>query len=1083
MLKRILPLFLLVFLTGFLQGQNKTISDSTFKNLKFRSLGPAFMSGRIADVAIHPQNDNVWFIAVGSGGVWRTQNSGITWDPVFDDQKVYSTGCVTIDPNHPTTVWVGTGENVGGRHISFGDGIYKSLDGGDSWTNMGLKQSEHISEIIVHPENSEVVLVAVQGPLWTPGGERGFYMTADGGKTWTRTLGNDEWTGVTDIALDPTNPDVVYAATWDRHRTVAAFMGGGPGTGLHKSTDGGKTWMQLKKGLPEGNLGKIGLAVSPQKPNVVYAAIERDRRSGEVYRSEDYGLSWKMMSATVSGATGPHYYQELYASPHKFDRLYLMDVRAQVSEDGGKTFTRMPEKHKHSDNHAMAFRTDDPDYLLVGCDGGLYESFDLGQNWRFMANLPLTQYYKVAVDDAVPFYNIYGGTQDNNTQGGPSRTDNVHGIRNADWYVVLYGDGHQPATEPGNPDIMYAEWQQGNLTRIDRTTGEIVYIKPQPGANDPVERFNWDAPILVSPHNTQTLYFASQRLWKSTNRGDSWTAISPDLTQDLERIEQPIMGKKQSWDNAWDIYAMSNYSTITSVSESPQQQGLVYVGTDDGLLQITEDDGGSWRKVPVSELGAPETAFVNDIKADLYDANTVYVCLDNHKFGDYQPYFYKSDDKGKSWKKMTTNLPETTLVWRMVQDHQKKELMFLATEFGIYTSLNGGSTWHELKDGLPTISFRDLAIQKRENDLVGASFGRGFYVLDDYSPLREVTEENLNAEGHLFPIKDALWYIPRPVLGFSGKGSQGASHFVAPNPDFGAVITYHLSQDYPSLSEQRKEAEKKMKDKDIEFPGWEALEKEALEQAPAVFLVIKDKSGKVVRRISAPAKQGLHRIAWDLRYPATDPVRSTKLPDNPDNGPQGFYAAPGTYSATLVKWVDGVSTELGAPQSFEVVRMSRGALKGSTPDATSAFWRELEAINLDLSATNMVVEATKEKVQLMALSLQRSQSAPGDLDKQLHDLNRRLQVMGKQLRGDPRRGEVGEKSLSTIGDRVSVASMGTKNSSYGPTPTHKQSLAIAQQQLEALNKELTEILDSDIPALERALKGVNAPPVKGGGLR
>ena len=1082
MLKYTLPVVLFFGLSLGLMGQNASLSDSTFSNFKFRSIGPAFMSGRIADVAIHPQEDNTWFIAVGSGGVWRTTNSGVTWDPVFDDEKVYSTGCVTIDPNQPATVWVGTGENVGGRHISFGDGIYKSLDGGDSWTNMGLTGSEHISEIIVHPENSAVVYVASQGPLWTSGGQRGFYLTTDGGKSWTRTLGNDEWTGVTDIALDPKNPNVIYAATWDRHRTVAAFMGGGPGSGLHKSTDGGKTWMQLKKGLPKGNLGKIGLAVSPQKSNVVYAAIERDRRSGEVYRSEDFGMTWEMMSATVSGATGPHYYQELYASPHKFDRLYLMDVRAQVSEDGGKTFARMPEKYKHSDNHAMAFRADDPDYLLVGCDGGLYESFDLGKNWRYMANLPLTQYYKVAVDDAVPFYNIYGGTQDNNTQGGPSRTDNVHGIRNADWYVLLYGDGHQPATEPGNPNIVYAEWQQGNLTRVDKTTGEIVYIKPQPAEGDPVERFNWDAPILVSPHDPKTLYFASQRLWESTDRGDSWTPRSPDLTKDLERIEQPIMGKKQSWDNAWDIYAMSNYSTITSISESPKQAGLVYVGTDDGLIQVTEDDGGSWRKIPLSAMGAPATAFVNDIKADLFDANTVYVCLDNHKLGDYKPYFYKSNDRGKTWNKWTRNLPKTSLIWRMVQDHERKDLLFLATEFGLYTSLSGGKEWHHLKGGVPTISFRDLAIQKRENDLVAASFGRGFYVLDDYSPLREVNASSLNAEAHLFPVKDAWWYIPRPVLSFGGeKGSQGASYYVAPNPEFGATITYHLSQDYPSLTKKRKDTEKE--GKGIEFPGWETLEKEKLESAPAVFLLIKDKAGKVIRRIEAPAEKGFHRVAWDLRYPATAPIRSAKVSDKPGEGPKGFLAPPGEYTATLVKVIDGVSTELSSPQSFKVVRLRKGALAGSPLDATAAFWRSIEDIKLELSATNLVVEETKEKLELMALSLSRSQSAPGELDKKLHEVKNRIYLMSKQLKGDPLRKEVGEKSLPTIGDRVSVATMGTERSSYGPTPTHRQSLAIAQKQLKDLKAELDKILGEEIPSLERGLKDAKAPAIKGGGLR
>jgi len=1073
---------LFVFICFNLSAQVSSVSDTTLSAFKFRSLGPAFMSGRIADIAIHPENENVWFIAVGSGGVWRTKNSGITWEPVFDKQKVYSIGCVTIDPNQPTTVWVGTGENVGGRHISFGDGIYKSNDGGSSWKNMGLAKSEHISKIIVHPENSDVVYVAVQGPLWTSGGERGFYMTEDGGENWIRTLGNDKWTGVTDIAMDPNDPNVIYAATWDRHRTVAAYMGGGPGTGLHKSTDGGATWVLLKNGLPKGNLGKIGLAISPIKSNVLYAAIEMDRRKGEVYRSEDHGISWKKMSSTVSGATGPHYYQELYASPHQFDRLYLMDVRAQVSEDGGKTFNRMPEKHKHSDNHAIAFRKDDRNYLLVGCDGGLYESFDLGQNWRYMANLPLTQYYKVAVDDAEPFYNIYGGTQDNNTQGGPSRTDNVHGIMNSDWYVVLFGDGHQPATEPGNPDIVYAEWQQGNLTRVDKTTGEIVYIQPQPEEGDPVERFNWDAPILVSPHDPKTLFFASQRVWKSTDRGDSWKAISPDLTMDLERIELPIMGKKQSWDNAWDIYAMSNYSTITSLAESPVKEGLIYAGTDDGLIQVSENNGSSWRKIAVSALGAPKTAFVNDIKADLNDENTVYVCLDNHKFGDYKPYFYKSTDKGNSWTKITKGLPDKTLVWRMVQDHEKKELFFLATEFGIYTSLNGGQNWYQLKGGLPTISFRDLAIQKRENDLVGASFGRGFYVLDNYSPLREISNESLEKEGHIFSIKDAWWYIPRPVLSFGGKGSQGASHFVAPNPDFGAVITYYLSEDYKSLEEIRKEEEKSKKDSDIEFPGWEELEKEKLQQKPSIVLVIKDVNGDVVRRLNVPSKKGIHRVSWDLTYPFTDAIRSTNLPKDPNDAPKGLMVSPGKYTATLVKMVDGEIAELGS-QEFKVNRLRKGSLEGSSMDQTASFWRELEDANLLISATNSVLRQNQEKLKMMKIALDRSRTAPGDLDKRLHQLDTELQLMSKKLNGDPLRNQVGEKSLPTIGRRISVAAMGTRMSSYGPTPTHQKSLEIAQKQLKELRNELDRIANDRIPSLEQDLIDARAPYVKGSTLR
>ncbi|MEM6803882.1 MAG: glycosyl hydrolase, partial [Bacteroidota bacterium] len=633
---------------AFAQKKDKDpLNAGTFAGLKLRNIGPAFTSGRIADIAIHPDNDNVWYVAVGSGGVWKTMNSGVTWKPIFDKQSVYSTGCITIDPNNPHTIWLGTGENVGGRHVGFGDGVYKSTDGGKSWKNMGLKASEHISKIIVHPENSDVVWLAAQGPLWNLGGERGLYKSMDGGKNWKKVLGNDEWTGVTDIVLDPRNPDWMYAATWDRHRTVAAYMGGGPGSGIHRSTDGGESWQKLTKGLPGSNLGKIGLAVSPQKPDIVYAAIETDRTKGGVYRSTDRGASWTKRSDAVSGATGPHYYQELYASPHEFDRLYLMDVRIQISEDGGKTFNRLPESKKHSDNHAIAFRKDDPNYLLVGTDAGIYESFDNAVNWRFIDNLPITQYYKLAVDDTKPFYNIYAGTQDNGSHGGPSRTDNFHGIRNADWWITLGADGHQSAIEPGNPNITYAETQQGGLHRIDQITGERVYIQPQAGAGESFERFNWDAPILISPHSPSRLYFASSRVWKSDDRGDSWTAISEDLTRDQERISLPIMGKVQSWDNPWDVNAMSNYNTITSLAESPKQEGLIYVGTDDGIIQVTEDGGKNWRKIEASSLpDVPATAFVNDIRADLFDANTVYVALDNHKNVDFKPYLLKSTDRG-----------------------------------------------------------------------------------------------------------------------------------------------------------------------------------------------------------------------------------------------------------------------------------------------------------------------------------------------------------------------------------------------------------------------------------------------------
>ena len=590
--------------------------EISLEAFKFRNIGPAFLSGRIADIAVHPDNDNVWYVAVGSGGVWKTENSGTTWSPIFDDQASYSTGCITIDPNDPARIWVGSGENVGGRHVGYGDGVYLSPDSGATWKNMGLKNSEHISKIVVHPNNSDVVWVASQGPLWKKGGERGVYKTTNGGKNWKRVLGNSEWTGATDLLIDPNDPQILYAATWDRHRTVAAYMGGGPGSGIHRSTDGGETWEKLSNGLPKSNMGKIGLALSPQQSNVVYAAIELDRTQGGVYRSADGGSSWSKMSDTVSGGTGPHYYQELYASPHKFDRLYLMNVRVLTSEDGGKSFTQLKEEKKHSDNHAMVFKKDDPDYLMIGTDAGIYESFDLAQNWRYIKNLPLTQFYKVAVNNAEPFYSIFGGTQDNGSVGGPSATDERQGIANKHWYKTLFADGHQSATDPVHNDIIYAETQQGGLHRIDLTTGEPVLVQPQAQEGDPYERFNWDAPILVSPHNPARLYFASYRVWKSESRGDDWEPISGDLTRNEERIELPIMGRQQSWDNPWDVGAMSNYNSITSLSESPVKEGVLFAGTDDGYIQISQNGGQQWNQIPVTKLGLPDRSFVNDIKAD-----------------------------------------------------------------------------------------------------------------------------------------------------------------------------------------------------------------------------------------------------------------------------------------------------------------------------------------------------------------------------------------------------------------------------------------------------------------------------------
>ncbi len=1047
----------------------KKVSLDAFK---FRNVGPAFLSGRIADIVTHPENSNVWYVAVGSGGVWKTENAGTTWSPIFDDQSTYSTGCITLDPSNPSTVWVGSGENVGGRHVAYGDGIYKSTDDGKTWKNMGLKNSEHISEIIVHPDNSDVVWVAVQGPLWSKGGERGLYKTTDGGANWKQVLGNNEWTGVTDIMVDPRNPQIIYAATWDRHRTVAALMGGGPGSGIHRSDDGGNTWRKLTNGLPSSNMGKIGITISPQQPDVVYAAIELDRTKGGVYRSANRGESWTKMSNTVSGGTGPHYYQELYASPHEFDRLYLMNVRVLTSGDGGKTFSQLPERNKHSDNHAIVFKKEDPNYIMLGTDAGIYESFDSAKTWRYIKNLPLTQFYKVAVNNAEPFYHMFGGTQDNGSAGGPSATDEREGIANKHWYKTLFADGHQSATDPVYNDIIYAETQQGGLHRVDLTTGEQVSVQPQARAGEPHERFNWDAPILVSPHNPARLYFASYRVWKSESRGDDWEPISGDLTRNEERITLPIMGRQQSWDNAWDVGAMSNYNTITSLSESPIQEGLLYAGTDDGFIQVSENGGDSWRAIPVTNLGLPARSFVNDIKADLYDVNTVYVALDNHKEGDFNPYLYKSSDKGLTWKSISNNIPKRTLVWRMVQDNVKKNLLFAATEYGVYTSLNGGDSWQKLP-GTPTISFRDITIQKRENDLVAASFGRGFFVLDDYSALREFTESNLNQKGKLFSPRPAKWFVPR-----SNTGNTGADYYFAKNPEFGAVFTYHLADDYKTQKQIRVSKEKKIKNSNIPFPGWDALDAEGRESTAKVILTIHDGAGNIINKVSQKASKGSHRIAWDLTHFNPFAISSDGSSRRRYGG-GGAMVIPGNYSASLHLEKEGSVTPLDGPISFEVKPIREGVLKGASYEDYDSFRVALTELMKEMNAVQDVFSESIKKHKALKVALSRSNIAPGPIEGQLASLDNEINAINK-LSGSPSRSEIGERNPATMQSYLYNAMNGMENS-YGPTGINKKSFEIAKKMLTTI-KAKVEALDSSITPIEKALKAAGAPYVNGQGI-
>ncbi len=1075
--KKVVPALLTLLLSMSQSAARAADLAELVSGLRLRSIGPALMGGRIADIAIDPRDRSTWYLGVGSGGVWKTGNAGVTWTPLFDDQGSYSIGCVALDPSAPDTVWVGTGENVSGRHVGWGDGVYKSLDGGKSWRNMGLGRSEHIGKIVVDPRDGDVVWVAAEGPLWAAGGERGVYKTTDGGETWKRVLAIDDDTGVTDLEIDPRDPDVLYAASYQRRRHVWSLLAGGPGSGIHKSTDGGESWRRISRGLPEGDMGKIGLAVSPANPDVVYATIEADERERGFYRSLDRGESWEKRNDYISNGTGPHYYQEIEASPHDVDTVYQMDVFFHVTRDGGATFDYLGDgRQKHSDNHALWIDPRDPEHLLAGTDASLYESFDDGATWRQFPNLPISQFYKLCLDSAEPFYNILGGAQDLGTLLGPSRTTNVEGVRNHDWFVPLGADGYACAFDPENPNIAYMEWQGGRLQRYDRASHETLDIRPVPAPGDPPERFNWDAPILVSPHAPGRLYFASQRLWRSDDRGDSWRPVSGDLTRDTNRYELEMIGRVWSVDALYDNGAMSLYGTITSLSESPLAEGLLYAGTDDGLLQVSADGGGSWRRVEFPDVS--ERLFVNDVQASLHDPDTLFVALDNHKLGDFRPHLRESRDRGRTWKSIAGDLPETAVVWSIAQDHVEPDLLFAGTELGLYASPDRGARWVELA-GAPTIPFRDVAIQRRENDLVGATFGRGFYVLDDYSPLRDVGGGALERQAFLFPVRDAWLYVPSVPGQAAGKPSMGSDDYTAPNPPFGALLTYYLQDDRKAAGDERRERESELREggEDVPFPGWEALREEALEAEPRVLLTVRDAAGEAVRRIVGPAESGIHRLHWDLRLPPPDPVNLEPPGFRPPwvEDPFGPLAAPGTYTVEMALLSRAGVEPLAEPRELTVEALPSFSLEHPDFQAVAAFQRRTSDLLRTARGAAKEIDRAEDRLRHLRAALDATPGAEPALCGRLDAIGGALAGMRLRLQRDAIRDRLHEASAPTILDRLGQVASGHWRTRQAPTATMRASVEIAAGELAGLVPELARLLASDLPALEAELEAAGAP--------
>lgn len=1081
-LKHFFLLLIAVLTTAQLDAQRKKdkggdsdeywLTSGQISGLNFRCIGPALTSGRVVDLVVNPDNHNEYYVAAASGGVWKTSNHGVSFEPIFDNQASYSVGCITMDPNQSSTLWVGSGENNNQRSVAYGDGVYKSVDAGRSWKNMGLEESEHISKIIVHPDNSDVIYVAAYGPLWSDGGDRGIYRSMDGGETWENIHSVSDQTGAADLIMDPENPDILYASFHQRRRHVFTYIGGGPESAVYKSTDGGETWTEAMSGLPQGKMGRVGLAVSPADPNVVYAIIEAEGGAGGFFRSTNKAGTWSKQSGYK---TSGNYYQEIICDPYDVNKVFSMATWLHHTEDGGQSFVPTGESNKHVDNHCIWVDPNDTEHWIVGCDGGVYETYDHAHTWEFKANLPITQFYKVSIDYDEPFYNVFGGTQDNNSQAGPARTLNNAGILNSDWYITVGGDGYETQVDPTDPNIIYAQWQYGGLIRFDKQSGERIGIKPQPGKGEAAFRWNWDSPLLISPHDHKTLFFCANKVFKTTDRGNSWKAISPDLTRQIDRNQLEVMGEVQSPDVVMKNKSTTIYGNIVAFDQSPVNPNLLYAGTDDGLIQVSEDGGDNWRKI-ASFPGVPSLTYVNMVWASQHDENVVYAAFNNHKRGDFKPYLLKSSDKGKTWKTLQNNLPERGTVYSVAEDHVEPNLLFAGTEFGCFTSVDGGANWVQLNAGLPTICVRDMAIQKRENDLVLGTFGRGFYVLDDYTPLRKLSKEVMDQDAAIFPIKTALAYVESNPLGLRGVGSQGASMYAAPNPDFGATFTYYVKESpkSPKALRQEKEQEAKEAGRDIDYPTYEEFVLEDTYESAYLLFVVKDADGNEVRKMKRPASTGVQRATWNLRYPATSPIELSQGEvgrySNPNEGP---LALPGKYTVELWQADNGVFTPLVEATSFDVKALENSSLDRQT-EANIAFKREVQELRRKLLGSGNQHGELDGRLRHIKTAIQTYPGADLAWMEEVKALEALSHDIGMTMWGDSHKSRRDVETVPGTGMRVENIVWNTWYSTSDPTTTNKDQYALAQEEYAAIRTQL-DALKARVEALEAELDGQNIP--------
>jgi photosystem II stability/assembly factor-like uncharacterized protein len=1021
----------IVFTTISTFAQNGAVDTKVFDRLEWRSIGPANMGGRTADVEGVPGNPNIVYVGTASGGVWKTTNGGMTWKPIFERQGTLSVGDIALQPGNPDVVWVGTGEANPRNSVSFGDGVYKSTDGGKTWNHVGLKDTRHIARILIHPTNPDIAYVGALGHAFGPNDERGVFMTTDGGKTWAKTLFIDNEHGISDLEIDASNPNILYAAVWRFERKPWTFVSGSEKGGVYKSIDGGKTWNKLTNGLPK-LMGRIGVKAAPSNPNVVYVIAET--KEGTMFRSDDKGETFRNVSRQASIVSRGFYYTDVRVDPMNENRVYAVASTLFVSIDGGRTY-RPIAPNIHIDYHAMWIDPVNPKRMWTGQDGGIAVSHDHGESWEYVNNMPLGQFYHVFADNRQPFYNVMGGLQDNGSWSGPSRNREPAGILNDDWRMVSFGDGFKVINHADNPELYLSLSQGGNVVRTDMTTREQQSVKPYlagagGAASNEKYRFNWNAPLIPSPHDKNTVYLAGNAVFKSTDFGKSWTRISDDLT-----TNDPAKLKDAGGPIAPENTTAEYHCTIISLEESPIKSGVLWAGSDDGNVQVTMDGGKKWENVTKNVKGMAANSPVSHVEPSRTNANTAYVSFDRHMFDDVKPYVFKTTDGGKSFTNITGNLPEAGYVHVVREDPKNPNLIYAGTELGLWVSYNGGNSWVELNlKNLPKVAVHDIVVHPRENDLILGTHGRSVWIFDDATPLQKMNSELASKDAHLFEVRPALRFTTR----FTRYGI-GDKVFAGPNPPSGALVYYYL--------------------------------KDKPDDKTKVKLEILDASGKVISEVMNPPKEkGLNRAVWNLAL--TGPKQ--RRPPPPEAAafgfaPRGLLALPGTYTVRLS--VGDKSQE----QKVEVKLDPTVNTPLADLQAAHEYSSKVMEMISNLNQALLKLDALKAQLEQTDKTLKANQpDAPKELMTAISDGLKQMTELSNKVSNAPSDG-LGFRESSKLSEKLGRLFSLLESTNAAPTPAMKEFFAELQPEYQSAMNELNQFLSNGVPKLNDKLKAGGAP--------